>query len=130
MRKPFAIILLAGVLAMNMDMVCQSLCLSGHNGMAAGHASHKAAKHGMPKGDMCPTTHSTNHTSRHNIPKTFIKCGCPADDLAYLGYELTMTEPVKDLRPYPYIVSRNHLQEIIFLNNEPIPLENPPVILS
>ena len=127
MRRFFAITLLVGVLVMNVDMVCQSLCLSGHNDMADSHTSHKTANHDMPKGDMCPTTQSADHSSHHNIPKTFIKC-CPADDLASLGYEITMAEPVKDLRPYPYIVSKTHSQEIIFLSNEPIPLENPPKI--
>jgi len=129
MRRSFAIVLLFGVLAMNMDMVCQSLCLSGDNDTADGHASHKTAKHDTPKSEMCPTTQSADHSSHHNIPKTFIKC-CPADDLASLGYELTMAEPVKDLRPYPYIVSKTHSQKTIFLSNESVPLENPPEILS
>ncbi|GEM_PF-6012549 len=129
MRRSFVIVLLFGVFAMNMDMVCQSLCPSGYNDTADGHTSNKAAKHDMPKSDMCPTTHSADHSSHHNIPKTSIKC-CPADDLASLGYELTMSEPFKDLRPYPYIVSKTHSQETIFLSNEPAPLENPPEILS
>lgn len=130
MRRFFAITLLAGVLAMNMDMICQSLCLSGHNDMADGHASHKTAKHDMPKGEMCPIAQSADHNSHHAVPKTFIKCDCSADEMASIGYELTMAEPVKDLRPYPYTVSKTHSQEITFLSNEPIPLENPPEILS
>lgn len=129
MRKSFAIVLLFGVLAMNMDIVCQSLCLSGNNDTADGHTSHKAAKNDMPKSDMCPIIHSADHSSHHNIPKTFIKC-CPADDLASIEYELTMAEQVKDLRSYPYIVSKTHSQKTIFLSNEPSPLENPPEIPS
>ena len=127
MRRSFAIVLLFGVLAMNMDMVCQSLCPSEYNDTADGHTSHKTAKHDMPKSAMCPTTHSADHSSHYNIPKTFIKS---ADDLASLGYELTTSEPFKDLRPYPYIVSKTHSQKTIFLSNEPAPLENPPEILS
>jgi|SRR3989338_7803849 len=130
MRRHFAITLLFGVLAMNMDIICQSLCLSGQGDMVGAHASHKTTNHEMQKGEMCPTAQSTGHSSHHAIPKTFIKCDCSADDLASIGYELTMAEPVKDLRPYPYIVSKTHSQEIIFLINEPIPLENPPEILS
>ncbi|MBI3398878.1 MAG: hypothetical protein HY026_06580 [Deltaproteobacteria bacterium] len=130
MRRFSVIVLLAAALAMNIDVVCKSLCLSGHGGTADAHASHKTINHEMPKSDMCPITHGADHTSHHNIPKTFIKCGCPADDLASLGYELTIAEPVKDLRPYPYIVSKTHSQEIIFLSNEPIPLEGPPKILA
>ena len=133
MRRSFAIVLLFGVLAMNMDMVCQSLCPSGYNDTADGHTSHlpaqagKTAKHALPKSAMCPTTQSADHSSHHNIPKTFIKS---AENLASLGYELTLAEPFKDLRPYPYIVSKTHSQKTIFLINEPIPLENPPEILS
>ena len=127
MKKYCSIVLLFGVLVINVDIICQSLCLSGDNNTADMHTSHKAAKHDMPKSAMCPTTQSADHSSHHNIPKTFIKS---AENLASLGYELTLAEPFKDLRPYPYIVSKTHSQKTIFLINEPIPLENPPEILS
>src|SRR3990172_5216703 len=45
MRRFSAIILLAGIFAMNMDMLCQSLCSSGHSDMVNGHASHKTTNH-------------------------------------------------------------------------------------
>lgn len=128
MRKSFAIALLFGMLVINVDIICQSLCLSGDNNTADMHTSHKAAKHDMPKSDMCPVIHGADHSSHHNIPKTFIKC-CPADNVS-LRYELTMAKPVKDLRPYPYIISKAYPQKTIFLNNEPVPLENPPEIPS
>jgi len=126
MRKSFAIALLFCVLVINIDIICQSLCLSGDNNTADMRASHKAAKHDMPKSAMCPTIHSAGHSS-HHIPKTFIKC-CP--DTVSLKYEFAMTRPVKDLMPYIYIISKAYPQEKIFLNNEPAPLENPPEIPS
>ncbi|MDP2683318.1 MAG: hypothetical protein Q8P28_11085 [Deltaproteobacteria bacterium] len=126
MRRSFVIVLLFGLLVMNVDIICQSLCLSGDNNTADMHTSHKAAKHDMPKSAMCPIIHSADHSS-HHIPKTFIKS---CSDRLSLKYELTMSEPVKDLRPYPYIVSKTHSHKTIFLINEPVPLENPPEILS
>jgi hypothetical protein len=127
MRKYFAIALLFGVVVGNVDIICQSLCLSGDKNTADMHASHKAAKHDMPKSAMCPIIHSAEHSSHHNTPKTFIKC-CP--DTVSLKYELTLSKPVKDLIPYPHIISKAYPQEKIFLNYEQAPLENPPQIPS
>jgi hypothetical protein len=130
MRKYSAIVLLVGVLAMNMDMVCQSLCLSGHGDMADAHASHKTANHEMPKADMCPVTHHDAHQSHHDMPQTSIKCDCSADQVAALGFELTIANTFTDLRPSSHIVSKIHSQKVIFLSNVPIPLEGHPKILS
>src|SRR3989304_10567750 len=127
MKKYCSIVLLFGVLVINVDIICQSLCLSGDNNTADMHTSHKAAKHDMPKSAICPIIHSAGHSSQHNIPKTFIKC-CP--DMVSLKYELTMSKPVKDLRPYAYIISKAYPHKKIFINNEPAPLENPPEIPS
>ncbi|MBI5049025.1 MAG: hypothetical protein HZB54_08790 [Deltaproteobacteria bacterium] len=129
MRRLFTIVLFFGVLAMNMNVICQSLCLSGHNDTADSHTSHKTANHDTPKGDMCPTTQSAAHSSHHNIPKTFIKCGCPADQTA-LGFELTIADTFADLKPSSHLVSKIHSHKVIFLSNIPIPLEGPPKLVS
>ena len=128
MKRSFAIVLLLGVFLVNVDMICQSLCLSGDNDTGGGHTSHKTTRHDIPKSDICPAIHSAGHSSHHNMPKTFIKC-CP-DDKISLKYELARTKQVKDLMPYHYIISKIHSQETIFTNNEPAPLENTPEILS
>ena len=136
MRRHFAIVLLFGVLAMNMDMICQSLCLSGHNDMADGHASHlpaqadKTAKHDMPKGEMCPTAQSAEHGSHHTTPKTFIQCDCSADQVATLGFELTIADTFTDLKPPSHIVSKIHPQKENFSSKEPAPFEGPPKLIS
>lgn len=130
MRRHFAIVLLAAVLAMNMDMVCQSLCLSGHGDMAGAHASHKTTNHEMPKGDMCPTTHNDAHQSHHNMPQPSIKCNCSADQAASIGFEWTFAEAALNVAPYQRMVSTIQPQNTIFLSKEAIPLENPPEILS
>lgn len=130
MRRYFAITLLAAVLTMNMDMVCQSLCLSGHNDMAGAHASHKTANHEMPKGEMCPVTHNHTNESHHDMPQTSLKCDCSVDQAASLGYEITLAKPVLDVKPLFTIVSKIHSQKEIFLSSEPILLEGPPKIIS
>lgn len=130
MRRHFAIVLLFAVLAMNMDMVCQSLCLAGHNDMAGSHASHKTTNHEMPKGDMCPVTHHDAHQSHHNMPQSSIKCNCSADQAASIGFEFTYADAASDVTPYLRMVSTIQPQSIIFLSKEPAPLEEPPKILS
>lgn len=128
MKRFFAIVLLTGVFAMNMDMLCRSLCMVGHGNM--NHASHhNMTKHEMPQGEMCPITHKAHHNAPHHAtPQTSIKCDCSTDQEASIGYELTIAEPVLDLKPHLNIVSKVNSQEIIFLSREPIPLEAPPKI--
>lgn len=130
MRKFSAIILLAGIFAMNMDMLCQSLCSSGHGDMANGHASHKTTNHEMPKGDMCPTTHNDAHQSHHDMPQSSIKCDCSADQAASVGFEWTSAGAALDVAPHLRIISTIQPQSLIFLSNTPTLLENPPEILS
>ena len=130
MKRLFATVLLFGVLAMNMDMVCQSLCLAGHGGMAGSHASHKTTNHEMPKGDMCPATHNDAHQSHHDIPQSSIKCDCSTDQVAALGFELTIADTFTDLKPQLHIASKIHSRKIIFLSNIPLPLEGPPKLIS
>ena len=130
MRKYSAIVLLAAVLAMNMDMVCQSLCLSGHSDMAGAHSPHKTTNHEMPKDEMCPVTHNNSHESHHDMPQTSLKCDCSIDHVASLGYEITLAKPVFDIKPLFTIISEIHSQNKIFLSNETTPLEGPPKILS
>lgn len=129
MKRLFAIILLAAVLAMNMDIICQSLCLSGQGDKANIHASHKTTNHEMPKGDMCPTTHNDTHQSHHDMPRSSIKCDCSVDQAASLGFEFTSADAVLDVTPYLRMVSTIQPQSIIFLSQELIPLEGPPKIL-
>ena len=130
MRRHFAIVLLFGVLAMNMDIICQSLCLSGHSDRAGTHASHKTTNHEMPKGDMCPTTHNDTHQSHHDMPQSSIKCDCSADQAASVGFEFTSANAALNVTPYLRMISTIQPQSIIFLSNTPTLLENPPEILS
>src|SRR3990170_5008887 len=102
MRRHFAIVLLFGVLAMNMDIICQSLCLS---------------------------THNDTHQSHHDMPQSSIKCDCSVDQAASLGFEFTSADAALDVTPYLRMVSAIQPQSIIFLSQEPIPLEGPPKIL-
>jgi len=129
MRRFSAIILLAGIFAMNMDMLCQSLCSSGHSDMVNGHASHKTTNHEMPKGDMCPTTHNDAHQSHHDMPQSSIKCDCSADQAASVGFEFTSANAALNVTPYLRMISTIQPQSIIFLSNTPTLLENPPEIL-
>jgi hypothetical protein len=115
----FAIILLIGVLVMNTGKVCQSLCLSGHGDMA----KHEA------KGDVCPIAHSNHHQSNHTFPDALIKCDCSTHFEASLDNEITLTSAV-DLTPYSYNISEVQSYKTALINTEPIPLEDPPEILS
>ncbi|MBI5327756.1 MAG: hypothetical protein HZB80_05635 [Deltaproteobacteria bacterium] len=130
MRRSFAIVLLLAVITMNMDMVCQSLCLAGRGDMAGAHSSHKTTNHEMPKADMFPVTHHDTQESHHNMPQTSIKCDCPADQVAVLGFELTIADTFADLKPSSHIISKIHSQKVVFLSNIPIPLEGPPKLIS
>ncbi|MBI5875215.1 MAG: hypothetical protein HZB81_05130 [Deltaproteobacteria bacterium] len=130
MRRHFAIVLLFGVLAMNMDMVCQSLCLAGHGDMTHAHASHKTTNHEMPKADMCPVKHNHSQESHHDMPQSSIKCDCSADQAASVGFEFTSANAALHVTPYLRMVSTIQPQNIIFLSNEPAPLEGPPKLIS
>ncbi|MBI5327761.1 MAG: hypothetical protein HZB80_05660 [Deltaproteobacteria bacterium] len=130
MKRFFAIVLLFAVLAMNMDMICQSLCLSGHGDTTNGHSSHKMASHEMPKGEICPTTRNDANHSHHDMPQTSIKCDCSADQVAALGFELTIADTFADLKPSSHIISRIHSQKVMFLSNIPAPLKGPPKLVS
>ncbi len=137
MRKLSAIVLFAGMLAMNTGTFCQSLCRGSHhlegptyNDTGHGHAVHMTAKHEMPKGDICPITNSTNHDTHHSTPQTYIECDCSQDLDTSTGYAVTLTEPSAELKPHLYIISKLQSSEIVFLSNESIPLEGPPKILA
>ncbi|MBI3398882.1 MAG: hypothetical protein HY026_06600 [Deltaproteobacteria bacterium] len=130
MKRFFAIVLLFAVLAMNMDMVCQSLCLSGHGDMTRAHASHKTTNHEMPKADMCPVKHNHSQESHHDMPQTLIKCDCPADHVVSIGFELTMADTFIDVKPRLTIISKIHPQKENFLSSESAPLEGPPKLIS
>jgi hypothetical protein len=130
MRRLFTIALFFGVLAMNMNVICQSLCLSGHGDMTNEHSSHKMAGHEMPKGEICPITHNDAHDSHHDMPQTSIKCDCSTDQVAALGFELTIADTFADLKPLSHIVSKIHSQKAMFLSNIPIPFEGPPKLVS
>jgi len=127
MRRFATIVLLLSISVMNMNVLCQSLCMMGHDDMADVHASHKAAKHEMPKGDMCPiSNNSDHHGSHHSMPQTFLECDCSVDQVASSGFELIFTELAVNLQPHLSVVANIQPIEQIFLNNEPIPLEGPP----
>ncbi|MBI3755220.1 MAG: hypothetical protein HY265_03550 [Deltaproteobacteria bacterium] len=131
MKRFFAIVLLFAVLAMNMDKICQSLCLSGHGDMAGAHVSHKTAKHETAQGEMCPLEHNADHNTSHRaMPQSSIKCDCSADQAAALGFELTSPDAALDVTPHLRMISTIQPQSIIFLSKEPAPLEGPPKILS
>ncbi|MBI5875212.1 MAG: hypothetical protein HZB81_05115 [Deltaproteobacteria bacterium] len=131
MKRFFAIVLLFAVLAMNMDMICQSLCLAGHGDMAGAHVSHKTAKHETAQGEMCPLEHNADHNTSHRaMPQSSIKCDCSADQAASVGFEFTSAGATLDVTAYMGIVSRIHSQGIIFLSKETSPLEGPPKLIS
>ncbi|MBI3753736.1 MAG: hypothetical protein HY266_06820 [Deltaproteobacteria bacterium] len=132
MKRFFAIVLLGAAFAMNMGMICKSLCMAGHGNM--NHASHNMAKHEMPKDEMCPITHEAQHNmshqAHHTMPDASIKCNCSADQEASLEYELTLAESAGDLKPHLHIISKIHSQKTIFLSSDPSPIEGPPKLLS
>lgn len=140
MRRFSAIILLAGIFAMNMDMLCQSVCLAGHDGMADIHTSHKMgqhkmANHEMPAKDFCPITHESHHNMSHasaqnTLPPASLKCDCSTDHEASLGYELTLAVPASNPTPNLQNISKIETNKPIFLSNTPTLLENPPETLS
>jgi|SRR3989338_7979600 len=121
-RKFFTIILLIGVLVMNTGILCQSLCLSGHDNMA----KHEA------KGDICPITHASNNSNHHQsnqtATETFIKCDCSSHFEALLDYETILT-PAVDLTPYLQNISEVQPYNVVVINTDLIPLEDPPRIL-
>lgn len=125
MKSFFATALFLSALAMNMDMVCKSLCMAGGHGNV-NHTSHTMMEHAMHRQAVCPIT----HTAHHSMPQTSIKCNCAADNEASIGYELTLTESASGLTPYFHIVSQIHSHRAIVLSKELAPSEGPPKILS
>ncbi len=113
-RKFFTITLLIGVLVMNTGILCQSLCLSGHDDMVKRET----------KGDVCPITHTSHNAS----PEALIKCDCSSHFEASLDSEITLTSTA-DLTTYLQAISEVQSYNVIVINTEPIPLEDPPEIL-
>ena len=134
MKSLVAIILLSGVLAMNMGMFCQSLCLTDHHkGMSSqdhiAHQHHKMSEQKMPNGEMCPVTHA-GHGAHHTMPQTVIKCGCSSDEGTSSVSETALIKSSGDLVPYFQVISKVILFNPVFSSREPIPLESPPNLLS
>jgi hypothetical protein len=127
------IVLLAGILAVNANMLCHSVCLTKHNEMADSHAKHRMDKLAAQKGDMCPISHEAGHANTHHSEGSSqdasIKCDCSVDNNASLGYEATLAEPFGKLTPTLQIISKINPQKTTFLSKEPIPLEGPPKLL-
>lgn len=127
----FAVILLICVIEINTGIFCQSLCLIGHNDMAH-HASRDAMSKQETKAEVCPITHSSNHSkhrqSSHTAPETFIKCDCSSQLQASLDYDIILVPPV-DLTPYLQNISTVPPQMTTLISSEPILLERPPEIL-
>ncbi len=113
-RKIFTITLLVGVLVMNTGILCQSLCLTGHDDMVKRET----------KGDVCPITHTSHNAS----PEALIKCDCSSHFEASLDSEITLTSTA-DLTLYLQNISKIQPYKIVFINTELIPLEDPPEIL-
>lgn len=130
MKRFSTIVLLLSISVMNMNVFCQSLCMTGHDDMADVHASHKPVKHEMPKGDMCPLTdNNDHHGSHHSMPQTSLECDCSVEQVASSGFELAVTEDAVNLQPHFSVVANIQPIEQAFLSNEPIPIEGPPKLV-
>lgn len=151
MKRYFAIILLLGVFAANMDIICQRvLCMAGHNVTTGGHlhlhhvrtnhsaksspalylmdepdASRETPEDGMHQA-MHNYAHQSHHNNRHQASTNYY---CPVDkidQLASVDFEFTLTGYALDLKPYLQIISKIKPGKTIFSSSEPLPLEYPP----
>ncbi len=125
-----AIILLIGAFALNLGMMCQSLCAGGHKENHAMMTAEAGASHHADP--MC-TMHSakapdTSHECPgHKDPST-IKCGCCAD-LSAIDFDFSINLP-HDLSPDELFVVTLTSVKPTFVNSEPMPLEGPPKLLA